>query len=284
MRRITTMALAFAALLVMSAMVPTPASAVSAPHWGGPGAKGKVTCWLWLIPVYGWFLKSECEENSVSRGTYSIPPRWAHPVLGAWHSDGGQKFSNSTQSIECSELTANGGIYDEEESESMNGLGLEEFIYSGCKVWKGHFTSELKECEVTSLEGGLNTGKPDVINFDTNTELVYLNREGTSLADLFTGSGKELARVDFAGLGCVKSSEQELLGSVLAEVAPEDQTSKSDTLTFPITAKSSCWQWTLPATVKACETVKLTMYESPTIQAGEDSFELLSKEAFGAYD
>ena len=217
-------------------------------------------------------------------GTYWFPPRWAHVIMGKMNSTGVQRFANAKQSVECSALTNAGGIYNEDESETMEGHGLEELAYSGCTVWTGKFSSELKECHVTSLEGSQETGKPGVVSFDTTDELVYLDQQGTKIGYLFAGSGKRLGEMDFSGTGCAATGKQDLVGEVLAEVTPLDKEVKSVKIAFPATAKMTCWKWTLPGTLVACATVKLSTYGVATTQSGEVTEELSSKESYGPYN
>ena len=209
---------------------------------------------------------------------------WTHPIFGIFQAKGAQRFSNTIQSVECSALESRGGFYKEEEPLELEGASVLEFIFSGCTVWEGAFKSELKECQVTSLEGGFSTGKAGVVNFSAAGELVYLNKEGTKIGDLFNDTAKKFANLDFTGTDCIKSNRQELLGEVLAELTPENQEVTSMKVTFPTTAKTACWKWILPSTLKACATVKLFTYGLTTTQSGETSYRLTSKEVFGAFN
>jgi hypothetical protein len=275
----------FAAAIVFVFSTATNALAVSPPHWGGKGSKGAVECyeWSWWVLVFGWNTKEECEMNVASRGRLGFGG-WAHPVFGPWHSTSAEHFTNATQSVECSELNTNGGFYKAEEPLELEGSSVQELVFSGCKVWEGDFKAELKECQVTTLEGGLNTGKSDVIDFDSAGELVYLNTEATKIGDLLTGSGKEFANLDFTGSGCVKSAQVQVLGEALAELAPVNEEVETLKVIFPTTAKSACWKFVLPATLKACETVKLSANGSSMTLSGNEVDQLTSKEDFGVFN
>jgi|SRR5580692_53128 hypothetical protein len=283
MKRIVVIFAMLLALSVGSAVAAEDAAALSAPHWGGKGTKAAAFCtYSFFFAAFGWPEKTECETCAEGTCNYGYDTfQWWRYYPGAFISHGSQKFTNASQSIQCSELSSSGGFY--KEPEALEGDGLEEFEFSGCGVWKGAFSSELKECHVSTLEGGLSTGKAGVVNFDTHAELVYLNTGGTKIGDLFAGSGKQLAKLDFTGTGCVKSNEQELGGEVLAEVEPINEEVQSVKMLFPASAKSACWKW-VTNTVKACPTVKLTTYGEAATLSGNDTYDLTSKEAFGAFN
>jgi hypothetical protein len=279
MRRITITGVALVALFASSAMAASGAQAASAPHWSGKGLKEAVVCKLWFLLSYGWPTETECLNGGIPTLGLNLYLR-----LRSLHgkSTTSLKFSDSIQSVECGKMSYSGGIFNFGESESMVGLNVEELTFSECKVWKGAFESELKECHVASV--GEASG---VIKFSADTELVYLNEEGTSIGDLYTsGSGeKKLVELDFTGTGCTTSGEVEISGNALSEVSPKNEEVTLETGTFPTTAIKKCWQWSLPSTLKECGSVGLKAFGLVTVTlSGKASAELESKETFDVHN
>jgi hypothetical protein len=286
MKRMGITVLLLMATCAVSAVAATNAWAGPAPRWEGKEKKG-ITFDCVQVPhivIAPFESEVKCEKKE-GLGFYF--GGWLPYAILFGRGTTVQKFSNADESVECSSVADNGGIFNDEST----GVGRndEEYSFSGCKVWKGAFKEELPECNVTTIENG-KAGSSKTIKVISEAELVYLGsskaaaEEGTArIGDVLRppGTSKALAELDFTGTGCSPAGEEALTGTIVSEIEPEREAVTSATVTFPTSAVGEYWKWTTSKVIK--ESSKAETFGVTTTQSGKLKVELTSKEAFGAF-
>lgn len=189
---------------------------------------------------------------------------------------GAFKLKTSVITLVCNKTAATGTIKG-----GTPGTDTEKFKFTECSV-EGH-----PSCTVNSPSEAAGT-----IVMEAKTELVYVGskveaeKEEGKLGEIFTPvSGETFVEIVVGGSGCplFTKGEQELKGSMIAEITPVNIEGKVVKLILPASAIKKGYRWLKTGEVTEVASSLKVFGVIEAVFSGEASLELEGGKAFGAY-